>query len=486
MSSLPQESSDLQGKPELYLLMQEQLKRKKENLLKSVYPETGPLNRSLYPKSMEFFRLGRTHRERLVLGGNRTGKTFGTGGYEFALHATGLYPPWWQGRVFEFSTRMWAVGTTARKVRDTIQRILCGPVGELGHGLIPKSSIIGTPTRKHGVPDAYDQVRVKRANGYNSLITFKSFDQGREAFEGDELDVIWLDEEAPAEVYNECLIRTMTTDGIIFLTFTPMEGLTEMVEQFLPMGKFPDYDPGKSKAMVNITWDDAPHLDDEAKAELLEEIPAHMREARTKGVPALGSGKVFPIPEEELMIEAFEIPSYWARLGGLDFGWDHPFAAVELAWDRDADQVFVINEFRMSQATPLIHAEHIKRWGFPTMPWAWPHDGQQHSKGDGQQLARLYSAHGLTMLPDFARFIDGSYGREAGIQLMLEYMETGRLKVFSHLSQWFEEFRLYHRKNGKIVATREDLLSATRYGMMCLRFGIPVPQEREERLEILI
>ena len=45
-------------------------------------------------------------------------------------------------------------------------------------------------------------------------------------------------------------------------------------------------------------------------------------------------------------------------------------------------------------------------------------------------------------------------------------MQTGRFKVFAHLDDWFEEFRLYHRKDGKVVKLRDDLMSATRYALM--------------------
>ncbi len=52
--------------------------------------------------------------------------------------------------------------------------------------------------------------------------------------------VIWLDEEPPADVYGECLIRTMTTNGIIMLTFTPLSGMSAVVLQFMPAEFRPD------------------------------------------------------------------------------------------------------------------------------------------------------------------------------------------------------------------------------------------------------
>ena len=163
------------------------------------------------------------------------------------------------------------------------------------------------------------------------------------------------------------------------------------------------------------------------------------------------------------------------EVGGLDFGWDHPTAAAKLAWDRDSDVVYVTATYRMREATPLIHAGALKPWG-TTLPWAWPHDGLAHDRTSGEQLAESYRRHRLNLLAGKAEFEDGSAGVEAGLFMMLERMQTGRLKVFRHLSDWFEEFRLYHRDAGKVVKLRDDLISATRYALMCLRFAKPAGQ----------
>lgn len=223
-----------------------------------------------------------------------------------------------------------------------------------------------------------------------------------------------------------------------------------------------------TKYVVMATWDDVPHLSETQKKELWDSTPAHERDARGKGVPVLGSGRVFPVTEESITCAPLPIPEHWAQLGALDFGWDHPTAAVRLCWDKDADCVYVTHTHRLKEATPVIHAATLKGWG-DWLPWAWPHDGLQHDKGSGEQLAKQYEKHGLNMLPDRATFPDGSNGVEAGVMEMLDRMQTGRLKVFSTLTDWFEEFRMYHRKNGLIVKERDDLLAATRYGIMMLR-----------------
>lgn len=233
-----------------------------------------------------------------------------------------------------------------------------------------------------------------------------------------------------------------------------------------------------SRHVTRMDISDAEHYTDEQRAAIIASYPPHEREARTKGVPSMGSGRIFPVTDEAVTCEGFVIPPHWAQIGALDFGWDHPFAAVSLAWDRDADAVYVTKAYREREATPVVHAAALRPWG-DWLPWAWPHDGLQHDKGSGAALADQYEAQGLKMLPERAHYVttDGrkEFGVEAGIADMLTRMQTGRFKVFAHLADWFAEFRLYHRKDGKVVKMRDDLLSATRYGVMMLRMAETAP-----------
>lgn len=227
-----------------------------------------------------------------------------------------------------------------------------------------------------------------------------------------------------------------------------------------------------------MTIDDAGHYTPEQRAEIISSYPEHEREARVRGLPTLGSGRVFPVKDDAIMIDPIAIPSSWVRINGLDFGWDHPFAAVSCAWDRDGDVWYVTSCYRESKSTPIMHSAAIKPWG-AWIPCAWPHDGLQHDKGSGDQLATLYQAQGLNTLPERATFVDGGNGVEAGVIEMLDRMQTSRFKVFRHLTEWFDEFRLYHRKDGKIVKERDDLLSATRYAMMMRRYAVVEPSGRQ-------
>lgn len=195
-------------------------------------------SRDRYLKHIEFFDAGLNYRERAFLAANRVGKTF-AGAYEMTAHLTGLYPHWWRGRRFDAPILAWACGKSGETTRDIVQNALLGDVtyegskkGVTGSGMIP-GGLLGRLLWKSSGGDALDTIMVKHVSGGWSKLSFKAYEQGRGSFEGTAKHVIWLDEECPLDVYGECVIRTATTGGIIMLTFTPLEGMTDTVMQFM-------------------------------------------------------------------------------------------------------------------------------------------------------------------------------------------------------------------------------------------------------------
>ncbi len=403
------------------------------------------------------------------MAGNQLGKTL-AGGFEVAMHATGLYPSWWTGKRFTAPIRAWVAGVTGESTRDNPQRILLGNAGAYGTGTIPRALLPQPPTASRGVAGLADMVRVTHVSGGESSIGFKSYERGREKWQGETLHFVWFDEEPPLDIYTEGLTRTNVTGGGTIITFTPLLGMSDTVLRFIGAGE-----PTPGTHVTQMTIEDALHYTAAQRAAIISAYPLHEREARAHGVPILGSGRVFPIGEDAIRVDPIRIPDIWPQIGALDFGWDHPTAAVRLCWDRDADCVYVTHTHRLREATPLIHAATLQAWG-DWMPCSWPHDGLQHSKDSGEQLATQYRKQGLKMLGERATFADGSSGVEAGLMEMLERMQTGRLKVFNTLGDWFEEFRLYHRKDGLVMKDRDDLMSATRYGLMMLRHAKTRPE----------
>lgn len=398
---------------------------------------------------------------------NQVGKTWAAG-FELAMHATGQYPDWWKGRRWDRAIVGWAAGVTGESTRDNPQRILLGRPGAWGTGAIPKDAIVDEPSRARGLADAVDTIRVRHISGDISTIQLKSYEKGREKWQGETLDFVWFDEEPPADIYMEGLTRTNATGGMTLITFTPLLGMTEVVRRFL-------LEKPADTHVTTMTIEDAEHYTPEQRAAIIATYPEHERKARTQGIPQLGSGRVFPLGRAEISCESFPIPDHWVHICGIDFGWDHPSAGAHLVWDRDTDCIYVVATHRAREQTPMIFAAATKPWG-EWLPWSWPHDGKQSGgkfdQKDQQQLQALYAKHGLKMLPQNAQFEDGTNGVEAGITDMLERMQTGRWKVFAHLADWFEEFELYHRKDGLIVKLNDDLISASRYALMMKRYAV--------------
>jgi phage terminase large subunit-like protein len=440
-----------------------------------------------YPKQVEFHNAGATHRERLLMAGNQLGKTM-AGAEEMAMHLCGRYPAWWQGKTFDRAPIAWAASETSEVTRDGVQRLLVGRMqdGEqaIGTGTIPGDSIIDYKRRTHGAADALEFVVVRHGGGGDvqagtAVLGFKTYDQGRRKFQGETLQIVWLDEEPDAEIYTEALTRTNATKGIVFMTFTPLKGMSNTVKRFL-------LDKPEGTHVTQMTIEDAAHYTPEERAAIIASYPEHEREARTKGIPTLGSGKVYPVLEQTIRATRFPIPAHWFRIGGLDFGYDHPSAAVELAFDADNGTWYVNRCHRMTKATPVLFSAAVMPWGKAPngtqwLPWAWPHDGNQEVGGkygaqDTVALAELYAQAGMFMLAEHATHADGSYGVEPGIMAILDLMQTGHWKVFDDLVDWWEEFRLYHRKDGRVIRANDDLMSAMRYAYMMARFAVQPPR----------
>ena len=441
---------------ELYELLQIADRRKRENALAAYKP---------YAKQVAFHAAGASFRERLFMAGNQLGKTL-SGGAEVAMHLTGRYPDWWPGKRIANANRWIAGSESAELTRKGVQRMLFGPPeieAEWGTGMIPKKLILDI-SRRQGVADAIASAVIRHEpTGDVSTIQLQSYDQGRTKWQADTVDGVWFDEEPPLDLYSEGITRTNVTQGPVIVTFTPLLGMSDVVKRFLV-----DKQPGSM--VVNMTIEDVTHYSPEQREAIIAAYPEHEREARAKGIPMMGSGRVFPIIESAIKCEAFAIPPHWPRIVGIDFGVDHPAAIVWMAWDRDTDTLYVYDCWRERGRTPAEQALVYRPRG-AWIPAAWPHDGLQRDKGSGVQLAKQYAAAGVSMLPERATFEDGSNGLEAGVGEMLQRMQSRRLRVFSHLNDWFEEFRMYHRKDGIIVPLMDDLLSATRYAMMMRRFA---------------
>ncbi|MHB8413992.1 MAG: terminase large subunit domain-containing protein [Acidiferrobacteraceae bacterium] len=414
------------------------------------------------------------HQQILLCAANRIGKSYG-GAMELAFHMTGLYPEWWEGRKHERPISCWAAGTTNEKTRDILQAALLGDPknpAAFGTGAVPGDLVTGT-MRKPGIPAALSSFTVRHVSGGNSVCAFKAYEMGAEAFMGESLDIVWLDEEPDEAIYSQCVIRVLDRQGYVYMTFTPEKGGTSLVQRFME-------ELGPGQLVLNGTWDEAPHLDAKAREQALAAIPEYEREMRSKGVVRLGSGNVFRVQESTLRVDPFDIPTSFYWIGGMDFGMDHPTAFVKCALDRDTKTFYVVDCYRQSDKILSVYVKDGREF-FGSINVAWPHDGRKRDPGSGDGLAMQYRRGGIRMLP--THFSNppgigqhegqGGFSIEPGIQAMESAMTAGRFKVFDTPanSAWFQEYRMYHRNDGNIIDVRDDLMAATRYAFQSTRFA---------------
>lgn len=210
-----------------------------------------------------------------------------------------------------------------------------------------------------------------------------------------------------------------------------------------------------SRYLVQAGWDSAPHLDEKTKAELLASTPPHLRDARSKGIPVLGSGAIYPVPWEDISVKPFQIPDYWPRAYAMDVGWRRT-AAVWGAWDPTDDVLYIYAEYYRGQAEPAIHASAIKARGEWIKGVIDPASNGK-VQTDGEQLMAMYKQNGLTLT-------NADNSVEAGLYECWQGLSVGKIRVFSILGHFEEEYRMYRRdENGKIVKENDHLMDAFRY-----------------------
>lgn len=465
-------------------------KSERENKLK-LYKPPAPLPGSgmpgVWPKQQEFHDLGFRYRERALFAINQVGKSYAAAA-ETAVHATGRYPSWWAGRRFDTRTVGWVVSMDWGFSKNNAQRLLMGETKEdWGTGLIPRDCILDYTTNNHAAADTLESVIVKNEFGGKSIIKFKSADVHPNKLGGDTIHYAWIDEEIPKDHYEEVLTRIGVYNGILYNTFTPLQGATDVCNRFLKE---------RVEGSIYVRWtidDDNLYTAEQRAAKKVQYANSRQRMARLYAIPQQGDGNVFSMPWESIKVKPFEIPGHWPRICGHDIGWTHPCSLNWLTFDRDTDTTYLYKTWRAPRATP---GEIYEQWadhGGPRagiwIPVSWPADGDNETaQGAGVSYMQGMRELGMfclgepAMLPETGAKGETDKGRKsvyAQVEMMDAQMQKGKFKVVETCKEFEDEYPMYHYKDGRIVKLGDDTICGTRYGWVMRRYAQTMNQRND-------
>lgn len=446
-----------------------------------------------YKYQKKFAKASAMFKRRLLRAANQIGKSYGAS-FEVAMHLTGKYQDWYEGERFESSGNLiWALGIDLDSTARVLQKALLGTEDirnevDLGTGSIPRSDIIMDNAIKDGAH--VRSIKIRHVDGgYNTLQFFASA-QGQNKLMGSVVKFIWLDEESPQnflEIYSQCSTRTTNTNGHVMITCTPEQGMSAFQQMFAE-------DTSQTLYMETATWWDCPHLSEEQINQLLASCPEYQREMRSKGIPVIGTGAIFPFKDEDVMCEDFIPHDYWHVIAGLDFsGVVDDSVVAYTAYDPSSDCYYLyhIDVFdEIEDKNPETMAKSILGGPTPHIPAVSPHDGGVNSINPSSK-AKIMKGLGVNILSK--QFHNGTAlslqtkdannnDREPGLEFMRQLVREGRFKVCRSCHQFFKEKAglFYAPKNGGGIKTvgKDDVIDATRYSLISLvnNNGIPYGQ----------
>jgi phage terminase large subunit-like protein len=493
----------------LFMQLEELEEREHYNFRKKYFTDDGPNSRDRYPKHIAWMNAGNNYKVRVIGGGNRSGKST-SWAYEFSFHATKDYPHWWEGkRAPHHSITIWICSVNNTKSKEVAQELLLGKGEDFGSGMLPKADpkdprSIGVVKviRHSGVTGLIDTVHVRDTYGNINYIKFKSYEEGTQGFYGAKIWGLVFDEEPETrkdpnfsrKLFSEAMLRLAGTEGIAIIAFTPKQGITSLVTEMLNNGNYPPGGLGEinGRFVANITWDDIPtdngQLSVEDRETFIRDALEYEIEAITKGIPAAGSGRIYPLAEKTYICEPFPIPPNWQRYAGMDVGW-HCTSAVFFAMNPETKISYIYSVYKAGGGTPsdnvepglkvppvvYMHSRNIKLRGGDWMTIAIDPASKGRGQSDGRALFDMYSDEGLDL-------IKADNTIETGIRTMYSALLNGELKIFdsADCEPLIKEMRIYRydEKTSKPAKPQDDhACDAMRYGYVTAKDWAHTPPE---------
>ena len=420
-----------------------------------------------------------------ILAANRIGKTVSTC-YETAMHLTGRYPTWWQGRRFAKPITAMVAGEGWSQVALVLQKELMGTQDiklrdAVGTGAIPRSDIITETIRGDGANVI--GVEVQHVTGGKSYLLFANYTQEVRQMQGFKLDLAVFDEQPPDDFFSEIVTRTATTQGMVLCSFTPLKGLNGLVSKF--WNRETGYD------FVRVAWSDVPEYDPWGEPFLLQstrdqlerDYLPHEREARIAGRPVMGQGAVFQIrdwPTYGREDFRFEVGSGIERIIALDLGLVNDRTVITLMyWDPREREAWLHRQITVrgiDEANPTNYIQHLMRPEVIGTPIVLPPDAGTPGRYtmSSSSIRELFESYGLNVVSKPIMNPADSLGRTTnhksyGINVMRQMLEAGTLHINENCADFLREAQNYYVDPQGRFSDPDDTIDSARYALLgCL------------------
>lgn len=431
-----------------------------------------------------FFATHDTDR-RGILAANRVGKTVSTC-YETAMHLTGRYPEWWEGKRYNKPVNVMMAGEGWTQVALVLQNEMLGTndvkiVKNLGTGAIPRDCIVMDTMRNDGANCM--GVEIRHTSGSNSYLLFANYTQEVRQMQGFKLNIAVFDEQPPDDFFSEIVTRTATTQGQVLCSFTPLKGLNGLVS------KFWNHEDGYSH--IRVSWDDVPEYDPwgepfllmSTRQQLERDYLPHERDARRNGRPVMGKGAVFQIPNWPTYKNGdYDFKNYinLKRLIALDLGLVNDKTVVSLMyWDEDNNEAWLHTQIVVKgteEANPMHYVQHMLRPEVFGCPIVLPPDAATPGRYtmSSQSLREFLESYELNVYPEPIRNPPDREGRitnnkSFGINVMRQMLELGTLHVNENCVEFIREAQNYYADEKGRFSDPDDCIDSARYALLgCL------------------
>lgn len=402
------------------------------------------LNYTPHPKQLQFHK--GTHKQKLYIGGNRSGKTVG-GIVEDVYWLRGKHPhrrlPMRPGEPCR--GRIVTVSFT-----EGIERII---IPEIKKWILPSDLINGS------WEDSYHPTKRLLTLENGSFCELMSYDQDLLKFAGTSRHFTHFDEEPPKAIWNECKLRLLDTGGSWWMTMTPVEGMT-WVYHDLYKGNLPNF------LIIVIDTEENPYISVEELDTILSGLDENERKARKKGefVPIGGLALKDFDPDVHIIKFSERDPEgdrkqlqrtilNWTQYASMDHGLNNPTAwlwhavapgGAVVTWDELYDTERLVNDYARE-----IHKRNSE--DFRRTPEVYVGDPaiKQRNAQTGDSIQTAYSMAGIPI-------VLGNNDVRIGIDKMNRYLRAGKWVITENCANLIREMQVLRWKVYESKKKRED------------------------------